>query len=262
MKWKKVWLILLTISSLFNSFGEVHYFSIDSLPGLYAVDLDSNKVVHLSGRVQYGFPYDSNSYDYNPDFDADLAFSFGNLDPSCSGQLFLTYFQSYHVPDIKTIDTSILVKRPRVDTISKGDGFAPYYELNNFYTHESGYPNLVNEFFLIKTNKNNFALLRINALLPMYFDYSLLCEVKDAIKLEWWIQDDGKYDELSQVVAINRFRKEVNRSKSIENNNLSRFDLVGRKIDNPASPSFMIIKNQNNIYRKNHYLFHSYRAER
>ncbi|MBN2001117.1 hypothetical protein JW935_26465 [candidate division KSB1 bacterium] len=167
MKINKSLLILIGISSLFKSFGEVHHFSIDSLPGMSAVDLDSNKVISLSGRVQDHYPFDSSSNNYNLNFNGDFAFSFGNLDPGCDGQLFLTFYPSYHVPNLNEIDTSILTKRPRLDSL--GYSSWPLYEIDNYYIHSSSVQPIdpIKEYYLIETNKNQFALLRIKEFISL-----------------------------------------------------------------------------------------------
>ncbi|MBN2590707.1 MAG: hypothetical protein JXA96_12660 [Sedimentisphaerales bacterium] len=260
-------LVLLAISSLFKTFGEVHYFSIDSLPGLSAVDLDYNKSIDLMGRAQQQHPYDSNSNDFNPDFNADFAFSFGNLDPSCGGQLFLTYFQSYHVSDINEIDTLHIEKMPRIDSIVEGEGFGPYFEINYFYTCEYGnslyiapdYP--LNKFYLIKTNNKRFALLRIRSYIYGSFDPSELCNHIIAIKIEWWVQDDGNYDKLSQIVDVNYIKRyELNNIDIIiiNNNNKIEFDLIGRKCLKSISTGLSIIKNHRNNKNSSIIHFHGY----
>lgn len=257
MKIKKCVFIFLGISSLFKSFGEVQYFSIDSLPSLSVIDLDSNKVINHFERAQDHYPYDSNSTDYDPNFSADFAFSFGNLDPSCGGQLFLTFFPSYHVPDQNIIDTSILIKRPRLDSLKYS--VWPFFEIDNYYIQATSIlpTNPINEFYLIKTNENHFALLRIKALLPTYFDPSLLCYIKNAIKIEWWIQNDGNYDKLCQAVdIINKNDIRTTKKGLFNNNNETMFDLMGRKCLNPISSGFSIIQNQNHRYDKNNHFFH------
>lgn len=244
-------------------FGKVQYFSIDSLSGLSAVDLDSNKVINLMGRAQDRYPYDSNSTDYDTNFKADFAFSFGNLDPSCGGQLFLTYFPSYHVPDLNKIDTAILIKRQKINIVD--ESFGPFYEIDNYYSSEyGGFPSVppndpVNEFYLIQTNEKHFALLRIKALLSTCFYTSLLCYIKNAIKMEWWIQDDGNYNQLSQAVEI--LDKNANKSRQnllIYYNKKVEFNLMGRKCLNPISSNINIIKCQNNTFRINNNSFHLY----
>ncbi|MBN2001641.1 hypothetical protein JW935_29135 [candidate division KSB1 bacterium] len=81
--------------------------------------------------------------------------------------------------------------------------------------------------------------------------------MKDAIRIEWWIQNDGNYDQLGQIVEIihnNNLR--INDKPLIINNIETMFDLMGRKILNPASSGLSIIKNQNDKNDKNKYLFH------
>lgn len=247
-------LVLLTISSLLKSFGNVQHFSIDSLPGLSAVDLDSNKTINLMGRAQQKHQYDAGSSEYNPGFNADFAFTFGSLDPECGGQVFLTYFQSYRVPDINEIDTLHLEKMPRIDSIVKGDGFGPYYEINNFYNQNYGGSHNVdpdfplNKYYLIKTNKKQFALLRINSYIYGPFDPSLLCNHIIAIKLEWWVQNDGSYDKLTQIanVCYNKCIG-INSKRLTHTDSRNVFNLSGRKCLYQYSSGISIIRN----YKKN-----------
>ncbi len=243
----------LTISSLYSSFGEVHYYSIDSLSILSAVDLDSNKIINLRGRVQDEYPFDSNSTNYDSNFTGDFAFSTGILDPGCGGQLFLTFYPSYHVPDLNKIDTSNLLKRPRLDSLHYRSW--PLYEIDNFYINSLPI-DPINEFYLIETNNNHFALLRIKAFIYSYFDPSSLCYMKNAIKIEWWIQDDGNYNQLGQIVDIIYKNNSGINHNILTFNNLIIYDLMGRKCVTPISSGLSIIKNQNNKNDENNHFYH------
>ena len=172
-------------------------------------------------------------------------------------QLFLTFYPSYHVPNLNEIDTSILTKRPRIDSL--GYSSWPLFEIDNYYIHSSTVQPIdpIKEYYLIETNTNRFALLRIKEYIYSYFDPSSLCYMKDAIKIEWWVQDDGKYDQIGQIVDIihdNNLR--INQKSLTIYSFETVFDLMGRKCLNPISTGFSIIQNQNNRNDKNKYFIH------
>ena len=230
--------IIYCLFSLFIIFNvneiaaEVFYYKINKLDMISAVDLDSNKTLSGLSRVQYCFPYDSSSNCFESPFYPDFAFSSGLLDAGCGGQLFLSYFSSYYLgKNVDNIDTTELIARPTIDLFD--EYFGPYHELSNYYFSNDSLPIYpLNDFFLIKTNKNNFAIFVINSFLPTQFDSSSLCERFEAIEIEWWLQDDGNFDQLENAIKnkiINPLFIMV-KENNIDNKYIKIIDLKGRLV--------------------------------
>lgn len=183
---KRIWLSLLLLSLNTPLFSEIIYRQIDSLAVGTSVDLDTMSASVTTGYFLDRNPYRAGTY-YNPDFIYDLSISgMGLTWCNCDGIYRQSYFETYSTNlDITTLlkneldlmDTSAF---KMVDTL-QSDGRYQLRDTGNY---------------VVKTNKNNFCVVRFDSILTKYIavcgpaptDYH---NCTQAYRVKIWYQDDG-----------------------------------------------------------------------